>query len=232
MFAYLRQHPQLFPSSKKEVLFFNNPDHFAKGQAWYRSHFPLKQKMDLDAKTYEVSPHYIYHPLAPKRIYDLIPTVKIIAVLRNPTERAISNYFHVKRNNREPLSLYEALQAEEKRLEPALKAKDYDSEALRYYSYKRRGLYKEQLERYLNYFSWQQVLVLNSEELFSEPDSCLRHIFDFIGVDKAFKIEDLTPRGAASNRCEVDPIIYDYLSNYFMPHNQALYELIGKNYCW
>ena len=188
--------------------------------------------MRIDAKTYEASPHYIYHPLVPQRMYDLIPNVKIIAILRNPTERAISNYFHVRRNSWEPLPLFEALLEEERRVGPALKAKDYNSEALRYYSYKRRGLYKEQLERYLIYFPWQQVLVLNSEELFCEPDVTLRQIFDFIEVDKNLKIKDLRPRGVADNRCKVDPDVYDYLNEYFKPHNQALYELVGKNYGW
>ena len=232
LFAYLRQHPQLFPSSKKEVLFFNNPDHFIRGEAWYRAHFPLRKSLSLDAKTYEASPHYMYHPLAPKRIYDLIPDVKIIAVLRNPAERAISNYFHVKWNSREPLPLYEALQEEEKRLEPALKAEDYSSEVLRFYSYKRRGLYKEQLERYLDYFPWEQILVLNSEALFREPEASLRQIFDFVGVDREVQIKDLRPRGITSSKVEVDSAIYDYLSSYFKPHNQALYQLVGKDYGW
>lgn len=234
---YLSQHPQLYRSSKKEVHFFDggkNPDIdiFEKGQAWYRAYFPLRNKISADSKTFEASPLYIFNPLAPKRIFDLVPKTKIIAVLRNPTERAISHYFHESRKNREPLSIYEALQEEENRLEPVIKRKDYKNRIFIDYSYKHRGLYKEQIKRYLNYFSWKQILIISSEELFSEPDSTLRRVFDFLEVDTEFKIKDLRARNVASNKSEVDPNVNEYLNNYFRPHNQALYKLIGKNYNW
>lgn len=237
LFDYLSQHPQLFPSRTKEVHFFDgggNPDvdTFLKKQAWYRAHFSLKKHMSAGSKAFEATPLYIFNPLAPKRIFDLVPKVKIIAVLRNPTERAISHYFHEKRANREPLSIYEALQAEEKRLEPVIRDKDYKSETFIHYSYKSRGLYKKQIERYLNYFPWQQTLVLSSDELFSEPGSTLKRVFDFVGVDTEFKVNNLVPRNVGRNRIEVDRNVYDYLNDYFLPHNQELYELVGKSYGW
>ena len=237
LFDYLGQHPQLFPSSKKEVHFFDggltlDVDDFAKGQAWYRAHFPPKKQMSADSKTFEASPLYMFNPLVPKRVFNLIPKVKIIAILRNPTERAISHYFHEKRKGNEPLSIYEALQEEENRLESVIKVQDYKSKTFRQYSYKSRGLYKQQIEGYLNYFSWQQILILSSEELFSEPDSTLRRVLEFVGADPEFKIKDLEARNVATNRSNVDPKVYDYLNNYFLPHNQALYELIEKSYDW
>lgn len=188
--------------------------------------------MSTDSKTFEATPLYIFNPLAPKRIFDLVPNVKIIAVLRNPTDRAISHYFHEKYRRRETLSIYEALQEEEKRLEPFIKGEDFKSEVFKHCSYKRRGLYKKQLESYLNYFPWQQTLFLNSDELFNEPDNTLRRVFDFVGVDTEFKVTDLKPRNVSKNRVEVDQDVYEYLNNYFLPHNQALYELVGKNYDW
>lgn len=237
LFSYLSQHPQMFQSKRKEVHFFDGGltpevDNFAKEQAWYQAHFPLRKNMSTDSKTFEASPLYIFNPLAPKRIFDIIPKVKIIAILRNPTERAISHYFHEKRKNREPLPIYEALQEEEKRLEPAINREDYKSELFRHFSYKSRGLYKKQIERYLNYFPWQQILVLNSDELFSEPDNTLRRVFEFVGVETEFKVKDLKPRNVANNRSKVDSDVYKYLNNYFLPHNHSLYELVGKSYDW
>lgn len=232
LFNYLGQHPQLYSSSVKEVKYFDNSDNFAKGQQWYRAHFPLRKKMNIGSKTYEASPSYIFDPRVPKRIFDLIPKVKIIAVLRNPTERAISHYLHEKRNNREPLSILKAFKEEEKRLEPAIRTINYNNEAFVHFSYKERGLYDAQLERYLKYFPMQQILVLSSEELFCETDNCLRQIFNFIGVDAEFKVTDLRPCNVANNGREIDADVYEYLQNYFMPHNQKLYELLGKNYAW
>ncbi|PSP35493.1 MAG: sulfotransferase [Cyanobacteria bacterium QS_8_48_54] len=234
---YLTQHPQILPAYKKEIHFFDGGltpgvDNFEKGQAWYRAHFPLKKNISDHQKTFEASPLYIFHPIAPKRIFDLVPKVKIIAVLRNPTERAISHYFIQQRGNTEPLSIYEALQEEEKRLEPVIKEKDYKNDIFRRHSYKSRGLYKYQLERYLNYFSWQQILVINSEIFFAKPDKTLKRVFDFVGVDTEFNVQNLNPRNVASNKSDVPPEVYEYLNSYFLPHNQALYELVGESYGW
>ena len=194
--------------------------------------FSVEKKNSTFQKTFEASPLYIFNPLAPKRIFDLIPEVKLIVVLRNPTERAISHYFHERRQNRESLSIYEALQEEEKRLESVIKAKNFKNDIFIHHSYKSRGLYKDQLERYLNYFPWQHILFIKSEEFFSEPDNTLRRVFEFVGVDTEFKVKDLRPRNVANNRSEVDPKVYEYLNSYFLPHNQALYELVGENYGW
>jgi hypothetical protein len=88
------------------------------------------------------------------------------------------------------------------------------------------------LEKYLKYFPRQQILIIKSETLFSKPDNTLRRVFEFVGVGTEFKIKDLRPRNVASNRSEVDPEVYEYLNNYFLPHKQALYKLIGENYGW
>lgn len=99
-------------------------------------------------------------------------------------------------------------------------------------SYKSRGLYKEQLEGYLKYFPREQIIVINSEKLFAEPENTLRQVFEFVGVDPEFQIQDLQPSNVGYNRNQVAPDIYDYLNSYFRPHNQALYELIGTRYDW
>ena len=237
LYAYLGQHPQLLPSYRKEVHFFDGGSHsttdnFEKGQAWYRAHFPSRKNMSPFSKTFEATPRYMVHPLVPKRMVDLVPEVKIIAVLRNPTERAISHYFYSKGRGRELLPIKEALQEEEKRLESVLKNKDYRNKFFRHYSYKSRGLYKMQIDRYLNYFPWQQILILSSEEFFREPDNTLRRVFDFVQVDTGFKVKDLKHHNVANNRSAVDSDVYEYLDNYFLPHNQALYALTGSDYGW
>lgn len=117
-------------------------------------------------------------------------------------------------------------------MESVIENKDYKNDIFIHHSYKCRGLYKKQIERFLNYFPWQQILVLSSEEFFSEPHDTLRRVFNFVGVDTGFKVKDLKPRNVAKNKSEVDPDIYGYLNNYFFPHNQALYEIVGKSYGW
>lgn len=236
LYAYLAQHPQLLPSLKKEVHFFDGglnyeTDNYQKGEAWYRAHFPRKAA-GAHLKSFEASPLYIFNPLVPRRMFDLIPEVKLIVLLRNPTERAISHYFHEKERGDESLPVLEALRAEEKRLAAVIECEDYKSEIFRRYSYKSRGLYKEQIKRFLEYFSWQQLLVLSSEEFFSKPDTTLSRVFEFVGVDTAFRVKDLKPRNVGKSRSKVDPEVYEYLNDYFLPHNQALYNLVGENYAW
>jgi hypothetical protein len=237
LFSYLSQHPYLIPSYRKEVHFFDgglrpDVDNFNKGQAWYRSHFPLKENNSNDQKAFEASPLYIFNPLVPQRISALIPEVKLIAILRNPVERAISHYFHEKRKNREKLPVLEALQVEDERLKPIIDKQDYKNDIFIHHSYKSRGLYYEQIKRYLNYFPMSNILVLNSEMLFTQPDNALRRVFEFVGVDSEFTVKDLAPRNVGSNRTEVDPDIYEYLEEYFRSHNQKLYKLIGQNCGW
>jgi len=237
LYYYLGQHAHLISSYVKEVHFFDgglnpNVDDFKKGQAWYRSHFPLKRDISKHQKSFEASPLYIFNPLAPKRISELVPKVKLIVVLRNPVERAISHYFHEKRKGRESLPVREALLAEEKRLKPVIDKQDYKNDIFTHHSYKSRGLYNEQIKRYLKYFPMSNILLVSSEKLFTEPYDTLRRVFQFVGVDTESTVKDLEPRNVASNRSEINPGVYEYLNDYFRPHNQALYELVGENYGW
>lgn len=235
--AYLSQHHQLVPASAKEVHFFDGGtdplvDNFQKGQAWYRLYFPWKWEMRYNQKAYESSPLYLFNPWSPNRIFDLIPDAKLIVLLRNPTERAISHYFHERRKNREPLDIYEAMVQEEARLERAMAEVDYKSYAFIHHSYKSRGIYRPQLERYMDLFPREQLLIMDSDELFTEPHAAVKKVFEFVGVDAQFRIEDLSPKNVASNRRKVEPHVYEYLQEYFKTHNAALYDLLGRNYDW
>ena len=236
LFYYLSQHPHLKPSFKKEVHYFDgglNPDveTFKKGDLWYRAHFHLKGP-GSNHKAFEASPSYIFNPNVPERISEYVPGVKLIALLRDPVERALSQYFHEKRLGFEYLPLMEAVINEEKRLNSVLEIKDYKSEAYIHYTYKKRGLYKEQLERYLKYFPSSHILTLKSNDLFKKPQATLAKVFDFLGVDSDLKIKDIRPRKVAGNKTEVDSIVRNYLKDYFKSHNEDLYDLIGEDFGW
>lgn len=235
MHSYLAQHPQIVPSFRKEVHFFDgggNPaiDTFKKGMPWYCSHFPIRKSGD--EKAFEATPLYIFNPLAARRMARLLPKVKIVALLRNPTERAISHYFHERRRGRETLAIDEALREEEKRLAHAFQAADYKCESFVHFSYKTRGLYKDQLERYFKHFPRDQILVMASEDLFTKPRSCLRRISEFVGVDTEHKITDLTPKKVAPDKVGISSDVYHYLDEFFRPHNQALYTMLGEDLGW
>lgn len=227
---YLCQHPNIKSSFKKEVHFFDRDLNLSGGEFWYRSYFPLR--ISHDTKIFEASPSYLFNPLVPCRINDLLPNVKLIIMLRNPVERAISHYFHSKKLKRENTTIYEALTTEESRIHKAVSEKNYNSYEFINFSYKIRGIYKPQIEHYLDFFSREKILIINSESFFSKPESTLSKVFNFVDVAPDFRPLDLTPERVGSNKVTVDLEIYEYLNKFFAQHNQDLYDLIGESYNW
>ncbi|MCB1679470.1 MAG: sulfotransferase domain-containing protein [Halioglobus sp.] len=237
LFSYLSQHPELMPSIKKEIHFFDGGrypwvDGNPRAEAWYRAQFPYQSSKTRRKKTFEASPFYLFNPETPRRIHAWMPEVKLIALLRNPSERAISHYFHGVRKDREPLAMQAAFEAEEARLEESLAKKDYESFAFRKYSYKLRGRYKEQLERYFEVFDRKQILVLCSESFFADPRHNLNKVCKFLGIAEEFALDNLAPANVGGNRSDVAPATYQYLNDYFKPYNEQLFEFLGERYNW
>jgi hypothetical protein len=235
LFHYLRQHPQLVPSYAKEVHYFDggttpDRDDHARGERWYRSYFPMQSSVQADQLVFEGSPRYLFDPDVPDRIAGLLPGCKLVVLLRHPTDRAISHYYHVRQRGQEPLELPEALAAEEDRLA------DPDPRTRRanavYHSYKARGRYAEQLRRYLERFPRQQLLVLQSELLFTEPEQVLDRVHRFLGVDPGFETPDLRRWNVGALHKDVGLDTYRSLDEHFAPHNEDLYDLLGERYDW
>ncbi len=240
LFNYLIQHPQILAPESKETHFFDNEfqtgkHNFERGLPWYLSFFPRRKSLKNIKKTFEATPAYIFNPLVPKKIFDVLPKVKLIAILRNPTNRALSHYFLQKRKGREKLPLLDALKSEEERLEPIIRMKDFNSKAYRHFSYKSRGIYINQIERLLKYFPRKQLLIINNENLLIKRVETLKKVFDFIGIDSKINIHnsiDLEPDNVAYYKNEVPSEVYQYLNNFFCPYNEALYKLLGEDFGW
>jgi len=234
LYAYLVQHPQIIEAKIKEVQFFSV--RYTNGIMWYRSKFPTKSRIKKGFITGEASPYYLFHPHAHKRIFGLLPNTKLILLLRDPVDRAISHYFHEVNEKSEFLSIEEALTNEEGRIEPELmrmqRDEFYNSEIYRRHSYKKRGIYSDQLVNYLDYCENGQLLIVKSEDLLSDPEKILRDVFIFLNVDPSFSPSDLNPKNIGSYTKEVSPRIYKELVNYYAPHNARLYGLLGRDFGW
>jgi hypothetical protein len=191
LYYYLKQHPEIYMSPAKEVHFFDNeggkPDF--GGPPGRRPMFPNPtgieeyRAMFSGAKNEkaigEASPSYMYVPKVPERIKHHIPEAKLIAVLRDPAERAYSAFLHTLRSGREPLDDFgEALRAEQGRVEQNWH---------HLYHYRARGLYHEQLLRYHEAFGPDKVRVHLYEDLSRNPAGVVQDICRFVGVDDSFE---------------------------------------------
>ncbi len=180
LYAYLRWHPEITGPSFKEVSFFDR--HHAHGERWYRAHMPARRRSLVG----EASPSYLFHPLAPERVASMLPDVRLIALLRNPVDRAFSHYQHEVALGREPLSFEDAIDREEERMrgevERMLREPSYFSHAWWNHTYVARGRYAEQLERWFARFPRERLLVLFTEELAGDTAGTYRRVLDFLGA--------------------------------------------------
>ena len=193
LYHYLRQHPQIYMSPWKEPKFFAFETEADLGfRAANGRDAPVNASVILDQTAYEelfddardgelargeASTHYLYVEKSPGRIKTLIPDARLIAVLRNPVDRAFSSYQHLVRDELEPLDFGAALDAEPQRI----------AEHYAYlYRYTDMGFYSQQLDRYEKTFSENQLCVLLYDDLRSDPEGTCRQIFSFLGVDEDF----------------------------------------------
>lgn len=192
LFIYLLAHELVHgPRRAKGVHYFDT--NFDESLDWYRGNFPLVAKLDAQREQFgaepavgEGAPYYLFHPTIPQRIHDVVPNSRIIAVLREPLARAISHHNHEVARGFETLEILDAFDAEEDRLageeQRIIDDPTYVSEPHIFHAYIQRGQYATQLQRYFDTFGRDQVLVLDSAKLQSEPEATVRQATDFLGL--------------------------------------------------
>lgn len=162
-YACLYEHPQIC-APIKEIHFFSRP-RFEKGREWYENHFTKCKEGKIQG---EFSTSYLYSKEASERIYALYPDARLIAILRNPAERAYSHYRNAIKAGeiQDTVPFEEFVQLESSVLE--------------------QGLYTQQLQRYFAHFRKEQMLVLIYEDIEKDPKAFMRGIYRFLGVDETF----------------------------------------------
>ena len=181
LYRLLTSHPGVRPALRKEVHYFDFQ--YAKGRSWYLAHFPLRSFSGL---TGEASPYYMVHPLAPERVKRMNPRMKLIAILRDPVDRALSHYHREVRLGFEPLTFEEAVDAEPERLAAdshrLLEPPHYYSHNHHHYSYLDRGRYGHHLARWLEHFPREQLHVIRMEAMFEDPGDIIGKTLAFLGL--------------------------------------------------
>ena len=183
----LERHPEIYLPSCKEVHYFSK--HAEQSADWYASHY---RNAGPGQKRGDITPFYLFHPDVPGRIRALLPRTQMIVLLRDPVERTLSQVFHARRHGFEELEVAEALAAEQERLAAG------SSYSFQKHSYVARSRYLEQLDRYEALFPKRQLLVLKSEELFTNTEHVWASIQKFLNV-KAIPLPMELPKANAGS---------------------------------
>ncbi|MFN8323586.1 MAG: sulfotransferase [Chitinophagales bacterium] len=237
---YLEQHPQIISPQRKDVYFFNNELNYAKGVEWYKSHFAHRlyklwyDKVNgVDSITFDGTPNYFDAPEAPEKLYSDFPNAKVILLLRNPIDRAYSNYQMACRFGFEKLSFERALELEDKRLEEESKYVadcPYHSYVYQRLTYRKRGVYIRYIKSWMNLFK-DNLLVLKSEQLFLQPEITFKLITNFLNLHGSYEIRfDIFNKG--SYEAKMKSSTRKILSDFYKPYNEELYDFLNVNYEW
>ncbi|WP_171238993.1 sulfotransferase [Ruegeria sp. HKCCA5763] len=188
--SYLRQNPSVFMPTVKEPNFFcfegealackgPGADYINNSVVDIDAYRTLFAPAPANSICGEASPLYLYSPKAPGRIHHHIPNVRMVVILRNPVDQALSHYLYAVKQRIEPLEDFAAaLDAEDERLEA-------DWQPL--FGYSRFPRYAEQLSRYFSLFDRNQFLIRTYEDFQTDPQGLITDITEFIGADSGFR---------------------------------------------
>jgi hypothetical protein len=191
MYHALSEHPAALPSLRREVHYFDVA--YKRKLGWYQSHFPLRvtarrrqQETGLPPVTFESSPYYMFHPLAPARIARDLPGVRLLVLVRDPVARAYSAHAHEVVWGHESEPFERALELEDVRLagevERMISDPAYVSVSHRHHAYQARGRYVEQLDRLAATVGRSSIHVIDSGDFFSDPEPIYDRVLEFLGL--------------------------------------------------
>ena len=249
LYQYLRSHPQFRPPVEKEIDFFDLE--YRYGIDWYLSHFPpadieaaeKRQTSQTETSkaeaslaptnwiTGETSANYLYSDVAPARIFEHFPDIKLAVILRNPVDRTISRYNMMVRNGAEKRDFATAIAAEMATIQQATNGDDIAWRALNRCRHIGNSLYYHHLKRWLSLFSREQLIVLKSEDLFSQPEQTMQQFYSQLGIASDCLQQQYPPHNAGEYQ-PADSDIRQQLADFFIPYNHQLEALLAQSFSW
>ncbi|MHA1393810.1 MAG: sulfotransferase domain-containing protein [Promethearchaeota archaeon] len=182
----------------------------------------------------EDTPNYLFYPPAARRAFHIIPNAKLIILLRNPVFRAYSHYWMNFRGGYEKLNFKEAIQKcfklYDKEKEKMLEYAKYDRIYFPKYSYLARGLYYKQIMNWLKYFPKKQMFIIKSEDMMKNPSEIFCSVQDFLNIPR-IKLK-IYKKYNKREYPKMDEKLKETLIEFFKPHNQKLYNLLGRDFKW
>jgi len=187
--AFLGAHPEIGMAAPKETHLFDDPDygpHWSRGRIDARYAVCFRHCPDARLRG-EATPVYLYFPEIAGELARYNPALKVIVLLREPAERAVSHYHMRRALGAERRPFWLALL-----LEPLSLLLDRDpcrkDSPTRERAYRARGLYARQLAALRRSFPAERVLVLRQADLLEDHDAVMRRVFAFLGVDPDVRV--------------------------------------------
>lgn len=243
LLEFLKIHPNIKACSV-EVHFFDNSNKYRLGLDWYRQQMPESRPEDI---TIEKTPAYFVTDETPERVFQMSRTVKLIVILRDPTERAISDYVQIKLKKLGVLRPFEKFVTKDK--EETVLRTTINAVQI--------GVYIKHLRKWLKYFPRSQLHFVSMEELTTNPTTELQAIEKFLNIKPFFRkdqfyinqtkgfpcfskyVEGKKYRNSgclSESKGRPHPVIRDdireLLQDYYRPYNKELYEEVERDFHW
>jgi hypothetical protein len=236
LYQHLPEHPCISKSPYDNMGFFN--DNFHLGVNWYKSFFPttftrnkIKSKFG-NFLAFDVTTKYMEEESTANNVYQTKPNMKIIIILRNPVDRAYSQYHLSVRQTAERRSFEDVVEENMNRL---------NKESHEHYEIKpkfsveednhlKKGLYALQLRYWLKIFPRENILIVSTEEFESNQQIIYNKIFEFLNISK-FEVKN-TKKMEKGNYPPMKSETRNLLLDYFRSHNHELFELINIKFDW
>lgn len=238
---FLGLNPKIRPTPG-EMKFFNSNNTFRKGENWYIHQMPV---VHSDEISIEKTADYFTHPLAPVRIKGMRPNQKVLLILRNPIKRLISEHYHHLRRTQEGRSLDYIWTYGKGSFDEIVMHGNQTNQS---YEPLNRSFYLKHLRQWFKHFDRKQVLVINGDTFIQEnPAKTLHKVEDFLGVPN-YITKDMfffneakgfycsRSLGCLESKGFIHPApqnkTIEVLKDFFKPHNELLFNLLGYNFSW
>jgi hypothetical protein len=211
LFHYLDEHPEVYMSPLKEVDFFVEEGNWARGLDWYARQFDGAGGAVAVGEASTIYTKYPRYGGVPERISQHLPDVRLVYVLRDPIDRLRSHFEHRRLVGNERRSLAEAIASDP--------------------SYVDTSRYGMQLERYLEHFPPDRILLLTSEALKTRRGETVREVYRFLGIDEAFTPPSLDREFyRTQERARYPSIAWKVrkLAKRYVPHSKRAKELVDS----
>ncbi len=238
LLAFLNLHPDI-QTAKKEIHFFDDEDSYQQGLDWYRKKMPYSFPGQI---TIEKSPAYFIAEQVPERIYHMNSSIKLLLVVRDPVERAMSDY----------------LQITLKQQAKGMETHSFESMAMTLsgevnieFPPVTRSVYYHYLKNWLDYFPLNQIHIVDGNQLVKNPLSEIQAVEKFLGVEQRISrnnfyfnqsrgfycirnetMEKCLSESKGRSHPPLDPVVEEKLRNYYRPKNKRFFRMVQREFDW